>query len=123
MESSELPLTKWPALGGAVNVFMMNHWQGQCQNQIAHAPAMQFISSVRWLTGFICKSTEDNQLGWGGSKPFFVVGGGRFKLAFNSRIDPRTAFQIRQKSRLLVPKANCPWLVLHLVCDAFVHLA
>jgi hypothetical protein len=71
MESSELPLTKWPALGGAVNVFMMNHWQGQCQNPTANGLSLQFICSVPGMDGISCKSTAGNQLGRCGSESVF----------------------------------------------------
>src|ERR1700694_6051901 len=76
MASSELPRTKWPALGGAVNVFMTNHWQGQCQILTANRPALQFILRVLELDGIFCKSTADNQLWLGGSKLFFRRGHG-----------------------------------------------
>src|ERR1700688_471613 len=66
MASLELPGTKWPALGGAVKVFMMNQWQGQCQNHTVNGPTWQFFFWVLVPDGISCKSTADNQLGWGG---------------------------------------------------------
>src|ERR1700680_5304807 len=59
MASSELPRTKWPALGGAVKVFMMNHWQGQCQNHTVDGRTWQFFFWVSVLDGISCKSTAD----------------------------------------------------------------
>ena len=60
MDSSELPLTKWPALGDAVSVLMLNHWHGQCQNHIANGPVQQFTFWVSNSDGLSFKSTARN---------------------------------------------------------------
>jgi hypothetical protein len=62
MASSELPGTKWPALGGAVKVFMMNHWQGQCQIHNGNGPTSHLIFWASGLEGKSCKSTVDIEL-------------------------------------------------------------
>jgi hypothetical protein len=64
MESSVLPLTKFPALGVAVSVFIRNHWQGQCQNQAALAAAWKFSERDLILEGLGFKSTEASELEW-----------------------------------------------------------
>src|ERR1700691_1728552 len=70
MASSELPRIKWPFLGGAIKVFMMNHWQGQCHNHQANGPALQFVMRSFDLEGISRKSTAGNQLRWGGMTLF-----------------------------------------------------
>src|ERR1700691_3063138 len=62
MASSELPRTKWPALGGAVKVFMMNHWQGQCQIHNANEPSPHLIFWASGLEEISCNSTADSDL-------------------------------------------------------------
>jgi hypothetical protein len=65
MESSELPATRFPVLAGAVKVFMLDHWQGQCQNHfsIGHVPI--FIIWILVLAGLSYKSIVNNYLGQG----------------------------------------------------------
>jgi hypothetical protein len=60
MASSELPRMTVASLGGAVKVFMMNHWHGQCQKHTATRPALQYVFWILGLVRTSCKSTGDN---------------------------------------------------------------
>jgi hypothetical protein len=62
MESSELPATRFPVLAGAVKVFMMIHWQDQCQNHFSKGHVPIFIIGVLPLDGLSYKSIENNYL-------------------------------------------------------------